>query len=56
MKYLMDKETNHQCLFEATVNKQVNLLAEPSVIERIDAEYRTMTTEIIQMANFFKIY
>ena len=49
MKYLFDKDTNHQCLYEASLTRyEIELLRDPSTITRIDADYRTTTSMIIQ--------
>jgi hypothetical protein len=49
MKYLFDKDTNHQCLYEASLTRyEIQLLSSPSTITRIDADYRTTTSMIIQ--------
>jgi len=49
MKYLFNKDTNHQCLFEASLTRnEITLLSSPSTITRIDADYRTTTSLIIQ--------
>ena len=55
MKYLFNKDTNYQCLFEASLTK-TSYSADKADIFRLDAEYRQTTTQIIQQANYFKVY
>ena len=55
MKYLFNKDTNYQCLFEASLTK-TSYSALSADIFRLDAEYRQTTTQIIQQANYFKVY
>ncbi len=47
MKYLFDKDTNYQCIFEASLTK-TSFSPSDAVIERVDAEYRQTTSQIIQ--------
>jgi hypothetical protein len=55
MKYLFDKDTNYQCIYEAGLTK-TSYTADTSEIRRVDAEYRQTTSQIIQQANYFRIY
>jgi hypothetical protein len=61
MKYLFDKDTNHQCLYEASLTKmqiQEDTSNSPAAykIRRYDADYRVTTSQIIQQVNYFKVY
>jgi hypothetical protein len=47
MKYLFDKDTNYQCIYEAGLTK-TSYSADTSEIRRVDAEYRQTTSQIIQ--------
>ena len=55
MKYLFDKDTNYQCLFEASLTK-TSYSAVTSEIFRLDADYRQTTSQIIEQSNYFKVY
>lgn len=56
MKYLLDKDTNYQCIFEGAVTKTSFSDQKSAEIKRYDADYRQTTTQIIQLTNYFKVY
>jgi hypothetical protein len=56
MKYLFDKDTSHQCIFEANVDKKIVLLDMPADITRLDADYRTKTSQVFELEGYLKVY
>jgi hypothetical protein len=56
MKYILDKNTNYQCIFEANVQFIPILDSPEPVMEKKDAEISEKTSEIVQHVNYFKMY
>jgi hypothetical protein len=55
MKYLMDKNNNHNCLFEGPTQKLPPITSVTTSVAA-DASSVTQTSQIIRYSNFFKAY
>ena len=54
MKYLLDKDNNYQCIYEADVTSIPTMTS--LVSKSVDGTNDTITSEIITLFNYFLVY